>query len=279
MVPSMPAVSPGRGGTAVMRAGLSLVLLAAFVWGAATVSAAPVARSVKDLTRSSDFVFRGTVLKPGAANLSIVEPGARTAVVRVDEILKGSGTVEDFAGREVTVFLSGGLKAGETRVFFTSVRLFGESLGVQEVGRPAGRAAGLKTQVGIAKADIARDDLAARLAAADLVVSGRVVSTQATYRTPKSGPITEHDPLWWEAVLEVKTVLHGQAPGRTVTFWYPSSLDVMWAGAPKPGAGQEGTWLLHRQVPSNGTAVLAVADPGDLLTDEEARLAEGMVIP
>lgn len=262
-----------------MRAGLSLVLLAAFVWGAATVSAAPVARSVKDLTRSSDFVFRGTVLKPGAANLSIVEPGARTAVVRVDEILKGSGTVEDFAGREVTVFLSGGLKAGETRVFFTSVRLFGESLGVQEVGRPAGRAAGLKSQVGIAKADIARDDLAARLAAADLVVSGRVVSTQATYRTPKSGPITEHDPLWWEAVLEVKTVLHGQAPGRTVTFWYPSSLDVMWAGAPKPGAGQEGTWLLHRQVPSNGTAVLAVADPGDLLTDEEARLAEGMVIP
>jgi hypothetical protein len=264
-----------------IRASLGLALIAAFSWGAVPASAAPVARpaSVKDLTRSADFVFRGTVQKIGAANLSIVEPDSRTAVVRVDQVLKAGGTLDDFTGREVTVFLNGGVKAGEQRVFFTGVRLLGESLGVAEVGRPFGLAADLGAQVGSARGEILREDVAARLAAADVAVAGRVLSTRATYETPKSGPITEHDPLWWEAVLEVTSVLKGQVTGQTVTFWYPSSADVMWAAVPKPGVGHEGTWLLHRQSPADAASVLAVADPKDLMSPDEAKTAEGMVKP
>ena len=271
-------VNPAAG---AIRAGLGLALIAAFSWGAAEISAAPAPQAVKDLTRSADFVFRGTVRQTGAANLSIVEPDGRTAVVRVDEVLKASGTLDDFTGREVTVFPSEGLKPGEQRVFFTSVRLLGESLGVQEVGRPAGTAADLGAAVGSARSEIQREALAARLAAADLVVSGRVLSTRATQAEPKlSGPITEHDPLWREAVLEVDSVLKGQVAGKTVAFWYPGSIDVMWAAVPKPGEGQEGTWLLHRQdAPAGGAAVFAVADPQDLLSPDEAKAAAGMVKP
>lgn len=255
-------------------------LLAALLLPGGLLAADPAgAGPVKELTRSADFVFRGTVRETGAANLSIVEPNAKTAIVRVDEVLEAGGTLDDFTGREITVFLTEGLKAGDQRVFFTSVRLLGESLGAQEVGRAEGSLPDLARQVRSAKGEIAREDLAARLAAADLVVSGRVVGTRPTYTLPKEGPATEHDPLWWEAVLEVRSVLKGQVGERTVSFWYPSSIDVMWARAPKPSVGQEGTWLLHRETPEAGAAVYAAVDPRDLLSAAEAKDAERLVNP
>jgi len=273
------AASPRRGGAVAIRAGLALALLAAFSWTAAEASAVTVAKPVKDLTRSAEFIFRGTVQKTGAANLSLVEPNDRTAIVRVDEVLKLGGTLDGFTGQEITVFLSEALKAGDQRVFFTKVQLLGESLGVEEVGRAAGSVADLKAQVGNARDELLRESLAARLAAADLVVSGRVLSLRATEAAPKSGPTSEHDPLWAEAVLEIHSILKGQATGNTVAFWVPTSADVMWASVPKPVVGQEGTWLLHRHVPEGGAAVLAIVDPQDLLSAEEAKIAESVVKP
>lgn len=274
-----PGRAPRRDATLSLRAGLALVLLATLNGIAAEASLAPTARPVKDLTQSAEFIFRGTVQKTGAANLSIVEPNARTAVVRVDEVLKASGTLDDFSGQEVTVFLSEALNPGDQRLFFTQVRLLGESLGVQEVGRPAGSVAELKAQVGTAKAELLRENLTVRLAGADLAVSGRVRSLRAAEAAPESGPVSEHDPQWRVAELEVRSVLKGRVTTKTVTFWYPGSADVMWASVPKPAVGQEGTWLLHAQAPENGAAVLAIVDSQDLLTPTEAQVAAGMVQP
>jgi hypothetical protein len=250
---------------------------------AGNASAAPGGATVKELTRAADFVFRGTVQSTGAANLSIVEPDGKTAVVRVEEVLKAGGTIDDYTGRNVTVFLSQDLAAGDQRVFFTQVRLIGESLGVQELERPAGGVADLAAQARGARSEIVRDELAARLAAADLVVSGRVLSTRpastALELDEEMEEASEHDPQWQEAVLEVRSVLKGNAVEKTVTFLYPGSIDVMWAFVPKAKAGQTGTWLLHRHIPEKGAAVYVVADPKDKLSDAEARQAEGLVKP
>jgi hypothetical protein len=282
-IESVAAAPPGgafrRENAPAARVALALVLLAAFSGIAASAAPVPVAKPVKDLTRSAEFIFRGTVQKTGAANLSIVEPDARTAVVRVDEVLKVSGTLDDFTGQEVTVFLSEALKAGDHRVFFTQVRLLGESLGVQEVGRAAGTMADLKAQVGGAKDDLLRENLAARLTGADLVVSGRVLSLRDIEAKAKGGPVTEHDPQWRQAVIEISSVLKGQAAGRTVVFWYPGSADLMWASVPKPAVGQEGTWLLHLQTPETGPSVFAIVDSQDLLSAGEAKVAEALVQP
>jgi hypothetical protein len=53
----------------------------------------------------------------------------------------------------------------------------------------------------------------------------------------------------------------------------------MWARVPKPSAGQEGTWLLHRHQPEEGAAIYATADPGDRLTDAEVKAAKATVKP
>jgi hypothetical protein len=271
---------------AAFRASLGLALLAAFCgpassWAAPVPAQGPVSNTVKDLTRRAELVFRGTVQKPGAANLEIVEANARTAIVRVDEVLKAADTLDDFTGREITVFLRqpDSVKAGDQKIFFTRVGLVGETLGVVELGRRTGPAANLKAQVASARAQILASDLRARVTAADLVVSGRILSTRATYAEPKSGPITEHDPLWWEAVLAVRKVVKGQVTEATVTFWFPGSADAMWALVPKPSAGHEGAWLLHRQATEGGGTVYAAVDPRDLMSRDEEIIAESWVKP
>lgn len=254
-------------------------LLAALCWGAASPGA-EAAPSIKELSRQADFVFRGTIVKAGAANLEIVEPNAKTAVVRVDEVLKASATLDDFTGREVTVFLRGrAVKAGAQRVFFTTVGLLGESLGVQEVGRLAGRAVEAKSRLQAVERELLEEDLKARLDEADLAIMGRVLSARATYDETHLGVISEHDPLWWEAVFEVKAVLRGQWVEATVPAWFPASRDVLWASVPKPRAGHEGTWLLHRYQAEDGRFIYTILSPQDLLSADEAKLAEKMVKP
>lgn len=260
---------------------MGLALLAA-LGGAVPASAqAPGADPLRELTRAAELVFVGTVVKTGAANLEVVEPNEKTAVVRVEETLASTGTLDDFTGREVTVFLKdAGSKVGEQSVFFTTVALLGESLGVVEVGRRNGPPAEVRAQVATTRGQLRAEEVRARVAAADLAVSGRVVDVKAAKGVgPTNGVVTEHDPQWQEAVVEVRTVLNGQLAERTVSVWFPGSLDVMWAQAPKLSAGREGVWLLHRHDAPGRGPVWAVLDPKDQLTAEEARIAEGGVNP
>jgi hypothetical protein len=255
--------------------GLGLAILAASVWTVPAGAQSPAPDPVRDLTRASELVFRGTVVKTGAANLAVVEPNDRTALVRVDETLASAGTLDDFTGREVTVFLKdASAKPGEQGVFFTTVALLGESLGVVAVGRRTGPAAVLRALVAAARGQAVAESVRTRLAASDLAVSGRVVSVREAAAPPPDAVLTEHDPQWREAVVEVRTVLHGQLAEKTVSVFFPGSLDVQWAGAPKLSAGREGAWLLHRHVPEGHAAVWAVLDPQDQLSAEEARIAE-----
>lgn len=263
-----------------VRIGLALLaVLAGVVPGRAQT---PAGDPVKGLTREAGLVFVGTVTKTGAANLEIVEPNDRTAVVRVDETLVSAGTLADFTGKDVTVFLreAGSAKAGEQSVFFTTVALLGETLGLVEVGRRTGPPADLRAQVAAARREIATEGVRARMAAADLAVSGRVLSVRAAVSAgPSGGTLSEHDPQWQEALVEVRTLLHGQLAEKTVAVWFPGSLDVMWARAPKLGVGREGAWLLHRYEPEGRGPVWAVLDPKDQLSAEEARIAGGGVNP
>lgn len=282
-----PAVSRRRGGRSALRAGIALALLTVMSLGASAAPPGavpglpgPAAPTLKDLTAASDYIFRGTVLRPGAANLEIVEPSERTAVVRVDEVLKASPSVDDFTGREVTVILSRpeAVRAGQAQVFFGTIGLAGESLGILELGRAAD-GGHLKARIARAQGVLFESTLRAKLAAADLAVSGRVLSTRATYSEPKSGVLTEHDPLWWEAQLEVKAVLQGATAQKTVPFWFPTGADAMWVTAPKAAIGSDGIWLLHRYEVAGRGVVFAVLNSEDLLTAAEAKVAQKWVKP
>jgi len=96
--------------------------------------------------------------------------------------------------------------------------------------------------------------------AADLVLSGTVSAVRLpseespalalrAAHAPQSQPskrISEHDPLWNEAVIDVHDVHKGNAD-KQVVIRFPSSNDIRWHKAPKFHPGQQGVWLLQKK--------------------------------
>jgi hypothetical protein len=99
-----------------------------------------------------------------------------------------------------------------------------------------------------------------RIDSAELVVSGRVVEI---LEPPPSGTtrISEHDPNWQEAVIEVDEVAKGDLGDdqvKQVVVRFAESSDIRWYQAPKFEVGQEGVWML-----GDTTAIAARAELGE----------------
>ena len=236
------------------RALACLTLGAAVVAGIGLSEAADVPASFEALAQKARFIFLGTVTRVKAASMPGVPVSDHTVVVRVDQTLRSGKTLDDFTGKEVTVYLTkpGSAEVGEKSVFFTNGWLYGKGLAVQEVGRieaKEGRVdlVGSLADVRKALADLEQKDadqaIQSRMARAPLIASGKVVSTR-----PAPGgrhPYSEHDPDWWEAVIDVSAVQKGNAPGKQIVVKYPRSKDELWIDSPKFREGDEGVWILQ----------------------------------
>jgi len=65
---------------------------------------------------------------------------------------------------------------------------------------------------------------------------------------PTSKPVSEHDPKWREAVVEVDDVHKGAHQKKQVVVRFPASKDVMWYHLPKFQPGQQGFFMLHKSL-------------------------------
>jgi hypothetical protein len=217
-------------------------------------------------TPDAQFVFRGTVLQRGTATMAEVPVTENTIVVRVDEIVHGSDIVRDFEGEAITVQLGDGqtVTEGQDYIFHTNGWLFGTSIAVVAVAvepADADSAQQLRAAVSAGPAQAAK----ARAERADLVVSGQVTQVTQVPRPP-GAPISEHEPEWQEAVVQVHHVARGGARGRrpgNVTIRFAASRDVRWARAPKFGVGQEGVWMLGDKTKEGSALRAAAAVPKD----------------
>jgi hypothetical protein len=227
--------------------------------------------SLDELVRLAPLIVGGTVRKLGAASMPSVPVTSDTAVVRVDVVLRGPPELRDIARRDITVQLRPGRRpqVGARAVFFATSWLYGESIAVVEVGRMSGRGKDddLGREIADAELRLADERLAERIAAASLVVSGRVEEVAPARVNRERMPQTEHDPDWWVAEVAVQTVERGRPPrpdagqpGRpgTLPVLFPRSADEMWIDAPKFQPGQEGVWILQRDQKEKGWPILRV---------------------
>ena len=227
----------------------------------------PTSVSEDTLAQQANFIFKGTVQKLKAATMTGIPVDDRTVVVRVDEVIQSPEALVDYAGREITVALGGKKKlaAGEQAIFYTNGWIFGEGLAVRSLGeRPATRS---MAAMGVAPGDpvenLANKQARVRFESADVVVSGRVTSIRLSPQEAAAGkvrgaalaesvgttlakPISEHDPLIQEAVVEVDAVHKGRHRSNEVVVRFPSSTDVKWYKAPKFRPGQQGFFMLHK---------------------------------
>jgi hypothetical protein len=205
------------------------------------------------------FIFQGTVVAVGAATLSMVEADDLTAIVRVDRVLRAPEQMEHIAGREITVKLREPAGEGTTAVFQADGWLYGESLAVVESGRrrapgrepePTGAAEHeLVSPAAADRAESFRNALKERAGEASAVVIGRVVGVKETEAAAATeGRLSEHDPRWAVATVEVDEAVKGRQSG-TIEVLFASSEDVMWRDAPKLAVGQKAVMLLQKGAP------------------------------
>jgi hypothetical protein len=209
------------------------------------------------------FVFRGTVQKLSASTIPDAKGAQRSAIVRVDEVIRAPEALSEYAGHDITVDLAGRqtLKAGQQAMFYSSGWIFGDSIAVQATDHPLLEAAHV-TMAAIAGnpvANLADHDAKSQFDRAQVVVSGQVVAVnlpagqaRAAVLAAGAGPterFSEHDPLWRDAVIDVHAVHKGRHGAKRAVVRFPASNDVMWHQAPKFQAGQEGFFMLHRGEP------------------------------
>jgi hypothetical protein len=236
---------------------------------------------------SAKFIFEGKVSKTKAANVKAMSDTDQSAVVTIERVVSAPEPLIAYTGRNVTVRLAEGerLKQGQRATFYTNGLVFGENLAVQSLGHEPVKAQAAKAAAAVAAAGGAAEHSAARMAAhkkireqaseAPVVISGKVVAVglpipagaavAAASGAPKPEWISEHDPFWREAVVEVKDVHKGTVGTDRVVLRFPSSTDVRWYRAPKFQTGQEGVFSLHRDAVSghvgHGAMAASLAGP------------------
>jgi hypothetical protein len=218
----------------------------------------PPSRGTTDLASRANFIFRGTVIQINASTLAAVPASARTAIVRVDEVLAAPMAFAGYAGQNITVQLADNehVSTGEQATFYTNGLLYGESLAVQSIGHHDASVAVpmLAAAAGDPVRALADLHLREHLATTGTVVTGTVTATRlpvaAQAATPS--PVSEHDPAWHEADVTVTGVEKGSLAQNSIVVRYPSSTDVRWYMVPKLRPGMTGVFLLH--TPTAGAA-------------------------
>jgi hypothetical protein len=211
------------------------------------------------------FVFKGTVQQLKSATMKQVPVDDRTVVVTVDQVIEAPEALAKLAGQNITVQLSGTgkVKPGQQMIFNTISWIYGDSIAVQALSQEPVKASHMASLRGAADPVGRREqrEKRERFASADLVVSGKVLAVrlpdeaQSRTRGMRAAglsqsqpikPISEHDPKWREAVVEVDDVHKGSHQKKQVVVRFPASMDVLWHRAPKFQPGQQGYFMLHK---------------------------------
>jgi len=220
----------------------------------------------------AQFLFRGTVVKTGASTLAQVPKHERTAIVHVDEIMHAPPALARTLGKQITVKLAAGAspKTGDQLLFHANSWLFGDSVAVEALKQekpPAVRPLLAEAHMD-PTAKFKQQALEQRVADSDLVVEGEVSSVHlpesesvaAVRARGQNRPLSEHDPKWREAVVDVHAVHKGNSDAKHVVVRFPSSTDVQWFRAPKFRPGDRGVFMLQQpaQAPSATAAKLGI---------------------
>lgn len=253
------------------------------------LEASPALSQSRELMKRSSIVFVGTVTKMAAVAFPDVQASKRTVVVKVDQLLEKPAAVFLSAGQQITVELKDPsvFHEGLQATFYTEGWIFGKGIAVREVGHEltketlsASAMEKLQQQHSKTRQELKETELRARIESSDLVLVGRVTRVRpSTATAPGPKFISEHDPNWQEAVIQVISGIKGIPDGGQVVVRFPGSDDVVYYETPKFKEKQEGVFLLQKDTFSGlANAILAGTEVEvytaqrslDVLSKEEA---------
>jgi hypothetical protein len=190
----------------------------------------------------SDVIFEGTVTQPGGSTVPNMTTEDHRAIVSIRTLYApSSGPLVGLA--EVTLFgRAAPFQTGEHAIFAAQSAIIGKGVALRYAGQLARIPTDLARLIDAAKARVADHALAARLTGAPLVVLGTVTAVSAG---PAPTSISEHNPVWNVATVEVEATLKGEAP-RQVEVLFPTSRDLRWYARRRFKLGDRGVFVLQR---------------------------------
>jgi hypothetical protein len=213
------------------------------------------------------FVFVGVVERLGASNVREAPRSDLTAVVSIEQVLLAPPDFADLSG-EITVLLPADrpVEEHERRVFNCIGWILGSGVALRALDLTApeehedAATAGARSGRDPGEAYLMQK-LKHRVTASELIVSGFVTDVRSVQSESEGRPVSEHDPDWHEAVVQVDAVTKGDAPAEGVVVSFPLSRDIAWRDAPKFEVGQRGVWLLRSapetEIPTEDAATFA----------------------
>lgn len=234
--------------------GFSRIILWVALFASPTAAFAQGTEAQAALAGQSSIIFAGTVSQLAATSFADVPKSPQTIVVRVDAVLKKPAAVSLKKGDSVTVEVKdpSAFQQGTQATFYTDGWIFGSGVAVKELGHEIGPASSGASTAGGANSssqEISDEELRNRLNAADFVVIGRVTDVHrwVAPKYAKTSHVTEHDPDWHEAVVEIQSVLKGgQVKGNKMVVRFPGRNDVAWVRSPKFVKNQRGIFCLNK---------------------------------
>lgn len=237
----------------LMRSSLGGAVLLLALCGGANAATSQATDSQAALLGKASIVFSGTVSQLAATSFADVPKSPQTIVVSVDAILKKPAAVSLKKGDSVTVEVkdASAFQEGAHATFYTDGWIFGSGVAVKELGHVLGEAAPAAGVSAHGQDQLSDQELKDRMNASDFVVIGRVTDVRRwnAPKTKSGSPlrVTEHDPDWHEAVVEIQSVLKGgQVKGNRVVVRFPNQNDVAWVRSPRFMKNQRGIFCLNR---------------------------------
>jgi hypothetical protein len=203
-------------------------------------------QQISKYAAEATFIFVGKLVKLKAATVEGIQTD-NTAIVDVDHVVTGPPMFLALRGQQITVRFEdiAKLRAGSTMTYFTNGWIFGKSVAVNAIGVARETETELMASVVQSTDSGKKDDiLKERLDSAALGVVGTVSKVQKS--ASGTTHISEHDPNWHEATIQVDEVVKGKKGTKEVTVLFPSSDDIQWHKAAKFTEGQKGIWLLQK---------------------------------
>ena len=185
-------------------------------------------KKVGKYAEESAFVFVGKVTKPKAATIKGLAAD-NTAVVHIERVISAPDIFASMSGHDITARFkkASDIRKGALLIFFANGWIFGESIAVDVIGtsdETAGKAAASLVRSGSTSS--ADNALRQRIESATMGVVGRVARVTESDKRPTY--ISEHNPNWKEATIDVDEVVKGKKGVIQVKVLFPDSDDVRW---------------------------------------------------
>lgn len=206
-----------------------------------------VSYAQQSLSEEADLIFEAKVLKLQQSNMPVNDK-SKIAMVKVKRISAGEPILKDYIGRIINVRFKDldNIKAGKSLVIHGKLLSVGSSLLVKEMKVSQVDKKNLEAikNFGTLKEQESFTNL---ISSAENILLGNVKSIKPLQDTSEED-ISEHNPHWMQAEIEVKESLKGfVASNSIVRVLYPASTDVMWIRSPKLKVGEEKIFVLGSQ--------------------------------